>query len=85
MMPHVCMASLYVACCVSRLEILDMTHCHVHAFLCISRKGTFLTLIVYVPWLSRLVAKTVSGGLFGLQRINREMAVSRLHGESNEI
>ena len=36
----------------------------------------FLTLIVYMPWLNRLVSKTVSGGLFGPQRSTREMTVS---------
>ena len=60
---------MYVVCCVSLLEILDMTHSRVHALL-------FLTVIVYMPWLNRLVSKTVSGGLFGPQRINREMTVS---------
>ena len=35
-----------------------------------------LTLIVYVPWLKLLVSKTVSGGLFGPQRMHPEMAVS---------
>ena len=32
---------MYVACCVSLPEILDMTHCRVHAVLCYSRKATF--------------------------------------------
>ena len=31
---------MYVACCVSLPEILDMTHCRVHAVLCYSRKAT---------------------------------------------
>ena len=84
MMRHVGMALLYmlssvhtgdvrcVACCVSLLEILDTTHCRALQFFATQCQGStpVLTLFVYVPWLNRLVSKTVSGGLFGPQRIN---------------
>ena len=62
--------------------------CHACCMLCLTPGNTryhttpcqgrppFLTLFVYVPWLNRLVSKTVSGGLFGPQRINREITVS---------
>ena len=59
--------------------------CHVCCMLCLTPGNTrydatqcrgrppFLTLFVYVPWLNRLVSKTVSGGP---QRVNRKITVS---------
>ena len=65
-----------VARCVSLQEILDVTHCRVHAVHCQSRKLTFLTLIDCMPWLNPLVLKTVSDDLFGPHRLSREMTAS---------
>ena len=68
------MVSLHVASCVSLPEVLDMRHCHILAHVRNSRKAIFS----YVDCLHAM-AQSLSiekGGLFGPQRINREMAVS---------